>query len=596
MICARCGAETGAAGGVNQCVECAADPRLDGRYRLEVLLGQGTHGMTYRARGPAGEQVAVKMVNLGHRLTAERRAALDREVEVLRSIDHARVPAMLDDFTVRSGMTRYRCIVQTFVDGPDLAGVVRERRPTVADVLGWVADIADVLDWLHRLAPPIIHRDIKPNNVLRRRVDGALVLIDFGSVRDTVVETLGGTMGIGTAGYMAPEQIVGDVSPKSDVFSLGATAIELLTRRPPHDLRERSGRLVWPSSAFPPAVVALVDRMVDPAPERRPSAAETRDEARRLAADPDAVAETPLSLARPVRKPRSSSPAVRSAAAAPTPKPRAARSARAALGLLAIAAVIGTVASPFVAEVSAWAGLIGAPIAVFALWQSLKAGVKRGAAVAGSALGVILALFVAVNLLSIGPMDARSVFPWVLVPYVMLALRPWGKAMIGLSRAARGVALDGTLPDGTLPDGTLPDGTLPDGTPGQTALAPTEPTPAMLHRKAQRAASISGVAMVLAGVAAFEDVESLMISAPVAVVLGLWTTWRGRRAALRPVELMGLSMPAGALALFVAVEFFRMSYWDNRHGLATATFVYGVLMALLSMMVRFFKPPRDGAD
>lgn len=587
MICARCGAETGAAGGANQCVECASDPRLDGRYRLEALLGQGTHGMTYRARAPDGATVAVKMVNLGRGLAVERRAALDREVAVLRSIEHPRVPDVVDDFTVRSGMTRYRCIVQTFIDGPPLSRVMRERRPTVAAVMGWVAEIADVLDWLHRLAPPIIHRDIKPDNVLRRRADGALMLIDFGSVRDTVVETLGGTMGIGTAGYMAPEQLTGDVGPRSDVYSLGAMTIELLTQRPPHELRERGGRLHWPADVFPQAVGAFVDRLVDPDPAKRPSAAEARDAARRLAADPEASSAAPLALTRAVAKPVRPAGDRDSSASAPAVDdpsswrvPRAARRARTALGLLGLGALVGTLASPFVAEVTAWAGLICAPISLYGVWQSLAAGVKRGAAVAASAFGLMLAIFAAVNLLGIGPMDARGVFPLVLVPYVAVTGRGWWRAMGELASATRPPALP--TPDGA---------STFDASPAIPREPP--PTPAVRHRKAQRAAWICGGSLIVASLFAFEDIESLMVSAPAAVVLGLWLTWRGRAANLRLAEVMGLSMPAGALALFVAVEYFRVSYWDNRAGLSTGVFVYAVLMALLSLAVGFSRPPED---
>lgn len=570
MICARCGADTAD----ETCGACGADARLDGRYRLQALLGQGTHGMTWKALRPDDTPVAVKMVNLGAGLAGERRAALDREVAVLRALDHPRIPAMLDDFTTRSGMTRYRCIVQTFVDGPDLAAVVAGRRASVVDVLGWIADIADVLDWLHGLAPPIIHRDIKPQNILRRS-DGALVLIDFGSVRDTIVETLGGTMGIGTAGYMAPEQITGDVGPRSDVFALGATAIELLIRRPPHELRERGGRLVWPGDQFPPAVAALVDRMVDPDPTLRPTAAEVRDAARRLAADPDAPAERPpIRLAKVVGPPTgddSASGALAPVDAMPPVIDRRRRAGRArnALALQVFGAFVGLCAAPFAAEISAWAGLVSAPLSLYAAYNGWRAGSKWAGGVALSVFMVILGLFVVVNLFSIGPYDARAFFPIVLVPYYLLAARP-------TTRAFEELAAIREAPETGAP------------------LVPTADLPA-LRRRAIRWSWLSGAAMVAAGLGAFEDIESYMISAPVAAVLGIWTFSRGRLARMPAVQWLGLSMPTMALSLFVAIELFRVSYWDHRHTLAPLMLAYGVLVALGAIAIGFKKPKDDPA-
>lgn len=450
MICARCGAPDAApldTAAAPTCAECGSDPRLDGRYALARLLGQGTHGMTYRAIAPDGGAVAIKMVNLGHGLDPSRRAALDREVAVLRGLDHPRIPAMLDDFTARSGMTRYRCIVQTFIDGADLLTAARERRPSVREVMAWVAEIADVLAWLHGLAPPIIHRDIKPQNVLRRRSDGALVLIDFGSVRDTVVETLGGTLGVGTAGYMAPEQIVGDVGPASDLYGLGAMTIELLTHTPPHALRERGGRLVWPSASYPPAVAALVDRLVDPDPARRPaSAAAVRDEARRLAEDPeqpsgmaspDATAPTgsdvtPLALPIPAMvsvanidptRPESSHPweslhasdLVARAEDATAIRHRALAWCGLSGPLVAIAGFIAFIQIESIIGSGPIAALLGIKIAR----EGKRAGLSRVRAIGWTLPAVAFAVFAAINLLAIGTTQASQFIPHGIVLYAI---------------------------------------------------------------------------------------------------------------------------------------------------------------------------------
>ena len=279
QFCASCGEQTE----THPCGACGADPRLGERYALRELLGQGSHGMTWRADAPDGEAVAVKVINLGHGAQPEAVRALEREVAVLRQLSHPRIPALLDDLSVRSGMTRYRCIVQAFIDGPTLLDELSTTRHTPRQVMATIAEAAEILTYLHELTPPIIHRDIKPQNLIRRSVDGALVLIDFGSVRDSVVGTLGGTMSVGTVGYMPPEQIVGDVRPASDVYALGALAAHLLTRQPPRLSHDPDAALRWRRPAGLPDVIgSLVDAMLDPDPARRPTSTGVAQQARLL--------------------------------------------------------------------------------------------------------------------------------------------------------------------------------------------------------------------------------------------------------------------------------------------------------------------------
>jgi len=135
-----------------------------------------------------------------------------------------------------------------------------------------VHDIADALRYLHGRAPPVVHRDIKPGNIIRRH-DGSYALVDFGAVADRL-KPEGGSTVVGTYGYMAPEQFQGRASARSDLYGLGATALVMLTGREPEDLPHVGLGIdvakAVPSGTPAPLVRALAS-MLNPDPDRRAS-------------------------------------------------------------------------------------------------------------------------------------------------------------------------------------------------------------------------------------------------------------------------------------------------------------------------------------
>ncbi|MEZ4437066.1 MAG: serine/threonine-protein kinase [bacterium] len=290
MICSHCGEAIGAEPAPETCPACEHDPLLDGRYRLDAVVGRGAAGITYRAeRVGDGLAVAIKEMPF-HRIDAQKtRELFEREARVLRQLDHDRIPRWRDDFVHGDGRHRSLYLVQDFIDGPTLAAELDTRRHSEADVLAIIADVADILTWLHDLRPPVIHRDIKPHNIMRR-ADGALVLVDFGAVRDAVTDRqLGGSTVVGTYGYMAPEQYRGDASPQTDLHALGVTAVVLLTRQTPDALTDHRG-LDWRGRvALHPATEALIGDLLAPDPADRPESA--RATARRARAAIDALAD-----------------------------------------------------------------------------------------------------------------------------------------------------------------------------------------------------------------------------------------------------------------------------------------------------------------
>jgi serine/threonine protein kinase len=272
-----------------------------GRYTLLGRLGEGSQGETYEARDngvppthPRPEELADDFKRYvdraraaGRPVSREPNAGLvaikrfrvdrakawkdvelaEREARTLASLDHPHLPRYIEHFEEDGALY----LVMEKVEGESLASL-RARRQTlpVAEVTRMLADIAEALRYLHGRAPAIVHRDIKPGNVIRRP-DGSFALVDFGAVRDRL-KPAGGSTVVGTFGYMAPEQFQGRASPKSDVYGLAATAIAMLTGCEPEDL-PHEGLGIDVARALPrgtsPALVRALAAMLQPDPDRR---------------------------------------------------------------------------------------------------------------------------------------------------------------------------------------------------------------------------------------------------------------------------------------------------------------------------------------
>jgi hypothetical protein len=138
------------------------------------------------------------------------------------------------------------------------------------ELVRFLHDADQALTYLHGRAPPVIHRDLKPGNVIRR-TDGSYAFVDFGAVRDRL-RPEGGSTVVGTFGYMAPEQFQGRAGPASDVYAIGATALALLTGKEPEELPHKGltldVRAALGTSVSEPLQAALV-RMLEPDPDQR---------------------------------------------------------------------------------------------------------------------------------------------------------------------------------------------------------------------------------------------------------------------------------------------------------------------------------------
>ena len=217
--------------------------QLGGRYEITKILGSGGFGETYTARDiqlPGKPVCVVKHLrprsdSVSHLALARR--LFEREALTLQELGrHDRIPQLLAFF--EEGQEFY--LIQQFIPGTPLSQTMTlGRQLPEATVIGILLELLTILNFVHH--NQVIHRDIKPSNIIQRSNDQRLVLIDFGAVK--ALESLPDpdepsdlTVGIGTQGYMAPEQQLGNPRPSSDLYGLGILAMQALTGLPARQL------------------------------------------------------------------------------------------------------------------------------------------------------------------------------------------------------------------------------------------------------------------------------------------------------------------------------------------------------------------------
>lgn len=250
-------------------------PRKIGKYEILERIGQGGFGFVYKGRDPFIKRlVAVKVCTSSDETLRKR---FVREAEIAGNLHHRYIVTVFEFGYDDAGPF----LIQEYLPGEDLEHKIRRRQPLPqATRLRYLLQIARALDYAHKKG--VLHRDVKPGNV-RVLEDDRIKILDFGIAKLTGAETQLTRTGrvLGTAGYLAPEQLEGGpVDGRSDVFSFGVLAYELLTYEHPFpgttisELLERVVHgeprplpTVWPDC--PPEVAAMIARCLEKDPERR---------------------------------------------------------------------------------------------------------------------------------------------------------------------------------------------------------------------------------------------------------------------------------------------------------------------------------------
>jgi eukaryotic-like serine/threonine-protein kinase len=269
------------------------DPPRVGPYQLLARLGAGGMGVVYLAAGQDGRPVALKMLRPEIADDTEFRTRFSREVTALTRVRGVCTVRVIDADTTSARPY----LVTEYAEGPSLAEYVDARGPVDPQLLyGLATGLAEALTAIH--AAGIVHRDLKPSNVLLT-ASGPKV-IDFGiaQVLEATAVTRAG-MTVGSAGYMAPEQITGRAGTAADLFSWAVTIAYAASGRPPFGtgtsevILYRILHTTPDIAAVPAALHDQVAAALDKDPRARPTAAELLTQLTRTAAVPAAGSGNP---------------------------------------------------------------------------------------------------------------------------------------------------------------------------------------------------------------------------------------------------------------------------------------------------------------
>ena len=247
---------------------------IGGMYTILRKVGNGAMSDVYLASNEkANQQWAVKVVRKDGPVDSEiKKQRLAVEIEIMKGLRHKHLPRIID---VQEAADSY-IIIMDFVEGISLDKAMEAAGGALPqeDVIQWAIQLCDTLHYLHTKEPPIIYRDMKPHNIMRRP-DNTIALIDFGTAREYKDGNAADTIALGTKGYAAPEQFmdpngkVQQTDARTDIYALGVTLHQLLTGKnptlPPYEFR--------PIREYDPTLheglESIIQKCIQPDPAKR---------------------------------------------------------------------------------------------------------------------------------------------------------------------------------------------------------------------------------------------------------------------------------------------------------------------------------------
>lgn len=233
---------------------------LNNRYQIIKELGYGGFGTTYLAQDSQDNNswCAIKKLNPLHADIETAKKLFKREADTLLKLQQVpQVPEFIEYFAEDN------CdyLVEEYIEGSSLEELLTHQW-SMENILIFLWDILSILQLLHR--QNIVHRDIKPSNLIQRNKDNKFTIIDFGAVKEINGEQQEKGTCIYHQGYAPIEQMQGMPQLNSDIYALGMTAIQLLTREPPRELiRDESDRAIAPDSRIAPSwLIDILNKMV----------------------------------------------------------------------------------------------------------------------------------------------------------------------------------------------------------------------------------------------------------------------------------------------------------------------------------------------
>ncbi len=258
---------------------------LVNRYQCDRRLGKQAGRQTLLARDlKTQQQVVVKLLSFSSDFNWEDLKLFQREVETLKSLSHPAIPQYLDSFEIDTPSRKGFALVQTYIEAKSLQEYLSDGRTfSESEVKQLAAALLEILAYLHQRQPPVIHRDIKPSNILLKSRSGNSVgevyLVDFGAVQTLATQQGKTVTVVGTYGYMPPEQFGGRAVPASDLYSLGATLIALITKQHPADLPQKDLQIEFEQfTQLSPGFTSWLKWMTHPTLERRPASVQIAKE------------------------------------------------------------------------------------------------------------------------------------------------------------------------------------------------------------------------------------------------------------------------------------------------------------------------------